>query len=452
MASKACTSWKARSYQGGWYDWNSNFDSKKSDGYCWVSGESYAHCLSFKTPDVSNFYKSSSLSITIPIIRTSSKFSKSGTLYFKLLSSDPTGGSVNTNLKPSASSNDVAKSWSSDDQNVHKLTFKISSDALLPDKTYYLTIGGSKLLGIGYVGYTPSEGYYSAELEYSTWTAAEKGTTTITDNYNNTFTITATVGEEGSNNPAKLTDLKWGYSTSYGKTYENGKAIAIDLSGTKDRTKAVYASSTTNATYGSDPVATASKSIRRYFAPNKPGKPTIYHEKNNLTLKEDIVYKWTAATPAVGSDGNTYSPVIGYRIRLYQLKAGTTEWKNIPIRDVSGTQKSELKNSEYIYDREVENPTTISLRHTVHGFEAGDKVKLSIQAYSRYGKENTGDNSKLLSEVVTSAETTVQNSAVMHAKVGNTWQEGQVHVKVGNTWVEAQSVYVKVGNAWVEAK
>ena len=90
------------------------------------------------------------------------------------------------------------------------------------------------------------------------------GTTTITDNYNNTFTITATKGANGTNNTAGGPDtLKWGYDTNYSNTYTNGNPNTLTISGT-GKTRRVYAKSRTTATYGNHKEATTSKDIRQY--------------------------------------------------------------------------------------------------------------------------------------------------------------------------------------------
>lgn len=316
-------------------------------------------------------------------------------------------------------------------------------------------IGGSRgsvANGSGGLVYRQSSGQDVSILPSST-VATNVGVPDITikDNYNNTFTINVTRGADGTNNPAKgLTNLYWGYSESdvsnKAYSYINGSIPTITTSGTGD-TRTVYVGAATVATYGYNHGTTKSLAINQYLKPNNPGKPVISYTKSRFTPKERIIYKWTAATAK-----NKTSPVVGYRVRLWQQKAGTTTWKNIPIwSTTSNTQKSELVNGEYIYDREVDDPTYISLGHEIHGFEVGDKVKLSIQAYSRFGKSNTGDNSKLLSAVMTSDETEIQSAGTMHVKVGDKWEEGQVYVKVNDKWEEAESVHIKTSTGWAES-
>lgn len=285
------------------------------------------------------------------------------------------------------------------------------------------------------------------------------GTTTITDNYNNTFTITATKGANGTNNTAGgPINLKYTYSppsaqadpTQYNNTYINGNPIKLKISGT-NATRRVYAISTTTATYGSqkhayvkDASRAAGVAIRQYIAPSNPGTPVLSYNKSRLTIKEKWTFKWSAATAA-----NTTSPIKGYRIRLY--KNGET----IAIKDSSGKSLSWLRapnSKDYIYDRDGTS-TTITINPVVHGFMPGDTVKLSIFAYTKYGLKN--DGSKLFSggggTAVCSAESTVQNAGVILVKHGDNWVEGQVLVKHKDVWVEAEAVLVKHNDSWKES-
>lgn len=279
------------------------------------------------------------------------------------------------------------------------------------------------------------------------------GTTTITDNYNNTFTITASKGKDGDYNTAGgPINLKYTYSlpsvlsdpTKYGNsTYKSGTPVALATSGTTD-TRTVYAISTTTATHGGPKHAYTNAKIKQYIAPSDPGTPILSYTKSRLTIKEDWTFEWTAATAA-----NTTSPVKGYRIRLY--KNGST----IAIKDAKGATLSWLRapnSKDYIYDRDGTS-TTITIDPVAHGFVPGDTVKLSIFAYTKDGLKN--DGSKLFSgdgsTAVCSAESTVQNAGVVLVKHNNNCVEGQVLVKHNNTWVEAEAVLVKHNGSWKES-
>ena len=285
-------------------------------------------------------------------------------------------------------------------------------------------------------------------------TSIGRGTTTITDNYNNTFTITATKGANGSYNTAGGPfNLKYGYSSSArNTTYTSGSAINLSTSGTAD-TRTVYAESTTTATHGSDQVATASQAIKQYLNPGAPGTPSLddsSYKNGRLTVKQNWSYTWPAATKT-----NNTSPIKGYRIRLYKnnsLIKGLTVGSGNTISKGNGT-------NEYI-DRDSTS-CTVTFNPVTMGFAAGDTVKLGIYSYSKYGNDNSGDRffngGGLGNAMVESESSTVQNAGVMRVKPNDTvgWKEGVVWVKVnkGGTvqWVEADVVQVKTSAGWKES-
>lgn len=278
----------------------------------------------------------------------------------------------------------------------------------------------------------------SVTLSRRYYTSVSAPTVTITDNYDNSFTIKATKGASGTNNTAKaLTDLLWSYtnSTSGRSKYTSGTKIDLTTSGTAD-TRTVYAWATTTATYGDDKTKKESAAINQYLAPSAPGKPVISYTKNRLTIKENWTFTWAAATKA-----NSTSPLKGYRIRLY--KNGVT----IPILNSAGKVLTATGTDKY-YDRNG-TTRTLTIDPVAHGFLPGDQVKLKVHAYTRYGSDNSG--AQLFGTSATSATSTVQNAGVIHVKVGNEWKEGQVFVKVNGGWKEAETVSTKVGNNWKES-
>lgn len=278
----------------------------------------------------------------------------------------------------------------------------------------------------------------------------------VTDKGNNTVTLSGTLGKNGTDNAIQSATLYFTVDGTDPKSSSTRTSVSLTASSGASYTKSVTI--TENCTVKgytickfkrNNTTATDSAGAKYYIKPNNPGKPIIYHTRTRLTPKEFIKHKWTAATA-----GNSNSPVVGYRVRLYQKKAGSSTWTNIPIWSTSsGEQKSVLNGTsttDWIYDRgiaNVDNPTDISLGHEIHGFKVGDSVKLSTQAYSK-----NGAGGKLLSDVMTSAETIIQNAGVVHVKVGGSWKEGQVYVKVSDTWREADSVNVKVSGSWKESQ
>lgn len=280
----------------------------------------------------------------------------------------------------------------------------------------------------------------SKTITRSKWTDVSAGTTTITDNYNNYFKISATKGANGTNNTASgPSELKWSYdSATYTNTYTNGADRKLDISGTSD-TRTVYAKSKTTGERGDSKEAKTSLAIRQYIMPNAPGTPVISYTKNRLTVKEPWTYSWSAADAVNGS-----SPVKGYRARLY--KNGV----NIPIIDSSGNTLTTIIDSKFIIDLDTTN-RSITFDPLLSGFMPGDKVKLGIIPFTRFGRDNDGSALFRTTETF-SAESTVQNAGVVRVKVGGAWKEGQVWVKTAGSWKEAEIVKTKVGGVWKESE
>lgn len=282
------------------------------------------------------------------------------------------------------------------------------------------------------------------------------GTVSITDNYNNTFTLNGTKGASGINNPSTGPILKWGYNTKYSNTFTNGSIITLSASGDTSATRTVYAKSITGATYGDDQkIATAQLDVRQYIGPGESGKPVIFYNKNRLTTKENWWFSWTTAIKI-----NDSSPVMGYRIRLYR-KRGNSDFIKLPIYDSDGKNLSikAVSGGDIYYDKDGNYPFIYIYpayySKAVHPDEPdilpGDQIKLTVNAYTRYGKDNTGNQLFKTSEVASDVST-VQNAGIMRVKVGGTWKEGQVYVKVGGTWKEAEVVQTKVNGYWKESE
>lgn len=287
----------------------------------------------------------------------------------------------------------------------------------------------------------------TATLNRIYYTEVGTGTTTITDNYNNTFSIKAIKGANGTNNTAGGPDtLKWDYTTDYSKSYTNNKALALEISGTAD-TRSVYAKSRTTATYGSDKTATATAKIKQYIGPSVPTKLEITYEKSRLTLKENWTLSWDGCTKA-----NNTSPIKGYQIRIYR-KRGTNSWVSLPIYGKTGNLLSTVAlDTFYNRDGTTKSLTIYPEHYTASGKDIlpGDKIKFSIRAYTKYGKDNDGERLFKHNETY-SKEYTVQNAGTVRVKAGGGWKEGQVYVKVKGEWKEADIVKIKAGGAWAES-
>lgn len=255
----------------------------------------------------------------------------------------------------------------------------------------------------------------SGTLERTYYTNIGSTKVEIVDKGDNTFTINGTKGSAGTNNPAKGLTITYSYdSATYNKSASNGTPITLE--GT-NASRTVYAKAVTTATYGPNTEATASKTIKRYAAPNLSGKPTLTSasfKNNRLTNRTTWTYDWPDATAA-----NSNSSVKKYFIRIFK---NSTEVDAI----------DNLSESKYSF-----NPNT-------YGFIPGNKVKVSVWAWT-----TNGVNSVLWSNAITSDETLVENSAVAHINESG-WKDGLVYINKGTldspNWVEAEDVYVKDSN------
>lgn len=285
------------------------------------------------------------------------------------------------------------------------------------------------------------------------WDKVKAGTVSIADNYNNTFTITATKGSNdatGNNKASDPTNLKYGYSTTTRNTaYTSGTAVALSINGT-DPERTVYAEATTAGTKGDSATATGQANIRQYIAPNAPGTPVLAPlTKNKLTIKEPWTFVWTHATPK-----NAPSPVVGYRIHLYRIRDEVEE--ALIIKDANGNELStwDANYNKYVYDRDLVS-NSITIYPDVQEFLPGDKVKLGIHSYTRFGKNNNlkgSMNALFNTGQIYSEESEVQKVGLLKVNTPDGWKEGQAFVMTENGWKEASSIYVNTEKGWKEPK
>lgn len=272
----------------------------------------------------------------------------------------------------------------------------------------------------------------------------------LTDNKDNTVTISGKLGASGTNN--ELTGAKLYYTVDGTDPSSSSSRKSLTIAATAEsnynKTISITAACTVKAYVlceykYNNTHASSTINVVYYAAPKNPGKPALTSNSfrnGRLTIKQNWTYSWTAAPAA-----NTNSPVKGYRIRLYKngkLVTGLTNGSNNIISKGTGA-------NEYL-DRESTS-CTITFNPVDFGFKAGDTVQLGIFAYTRNGKNTqlwSGDGkTQVLSDVAT-----VQNAGVVNVKVGNAWKEGQVYVKVSGAWKEAETVNVKVNGSWKESQ
>jgi hypothetical protein len=280
------------------------------------------------------------------------------------------------------------------------------------------------------------------------------GTTTITDNYNNSFTITATKGADGINNPAGGPDtLNWSYDIpSYTNSYTSGSPIALTTVTGNSSTRTVYAvSRTTSSKDIKHKPATTHADIRQYVGPGKIAGCGILFSKGKPVLKEDWTLRWSK--PGTNND----CPIKGYQVILYR-KRGTENWKAIPMYDTDGNILIASTTNYSYYTGSANTSLTLGAKYFTEDYgntiEPGDKIKFSVKAYTKFGK-NYDVGGAVFNNTVTATESieyTIQNSGIMRVKANNAWTEGQVWVKVDDNWKEADAVKVKVNRVWEDSE
>lgn len=438
------TSYKSIWCNSGWDSggWATN---KLDGGYAYNPGTNKAYVIELTTPKLSSGYDgvaTSTLTIKIPYVNIAK--GKTGTFYVKCYTKKPTDSSKYSDYEASASKHDASVEWTASASYSGWNSVSCTIENLDAGKTYYIALGATRddksttfEIGNGTDSIKPDFNF-----THTGYNNVSNGSITITDNYNNTFTINAKPGS-GENNTVKSHKVLWGYSSDYDSNTGTGNGLkSLTVSGT-NLTRAVYVKSITDATYGPNGVATKSASIRQYSNPNPPGKPKISYTKKKLTIREPWTFTWAAAT-------GICSPVVGYRIRI--MKDGTAL-----TGLVSSTNNTVVKgnNTNNWIDRDSSS-CTITFDPKELGFKAGDKVSVGIYSYSRYGKDNDGkqlfNGGGHTDDQVISDVSLVENAGIMHVKVGNSWKEGQVYVKVGGTWKEAESVHTKVNGSWKESQ
>lgn len=299
-------------------------------------------------------------------------------------------------------------------------------------------------------------------------TGVGKGSCTVTDNYNNTFTITVTPGAAGSNNPVTSKSIwwtqtrnsantDWSYSTANNSETFTGssysKTFALSITNSANATKTVAGAVTTVGTYTytdaeGKKVKNYSDSgwktanIKQYVAPSNPTSVTLSWTKRKPTNKENLTYSWSGAAKA-----NNSSPITGYCIALY--KNGV----NVQIKNNSGTNLcTQNANGTWIWRSDR---TSMTIYPNQYNLKKGDTLQLKVKAYTQYGASNTG--SYLEASGTTDSEvTTIQSSNTIYIKTGtSTWEEAEgLYIKTGpDTWEEADGLYIKTNTTtWEETE
>lgn len=349
----------------------------------------------------------------------------------------------------------IKSDWNIDNWPYYSTSFTITKNSGVAKFTipsYYLINNGQTATTINslksaYIAATDTRKNYTCAVDSKAIlissdetliTPVNKGSISITDNYNNTFTVKGTKGAGGDNNPATGYSVSWGYTTSY----ENSGAVtskALAITTPANATRTVYAKCITTATYGADAVATTSLDIKQYVMPSIPGAVSLSYS-DRFTLKSPWTFSWGPASAA-----NSSSPICGYRIRL--LKNGV----ELPGLATSGDNIIySAANTNTFVDRDGSS-CTMSINLSDFSFVPGDTVSVMIHAYTRYGVSNAG--AQLFNNTGSSSSSyTIKRASNISTNVSGTWKDGLVYANILGSWVEAQAVYTNVNGNWVESK
>lgn len=322
-----------------------------------------------------------------------------------------------------------------------------------------------------------SIGKWSSEvMTRKIWTLGDPPTVAITDNGNNTFTISGNVATNGTNTyegstavfyttngntPSTGDDSGNGYETngtvkvqflgmSTGTPYTTG-AIGISATRTvKALTKSAFTlRADTSVWVGSKQTSVISKSIT-FYAPTNPGTPTLDSsslKNNKLTIKKNWKYTWTAATVGGGK-----MSIKGYRIRIYKngsLVKGITRTSADSAKYDITLGRNDKGTNEYL-DISFGTARSITFNPVTLGFAPNNTVQVGIFAWIVDGRGSTVWSGNGNSQVW-SATSKVVRDGIVHIHNGSSWTEGQVYVHNGTTWVEADVVKVHDGSSWKES-
>lgn len=274
----------------------------------------------------------------------------------------------------------------------------------------------------------------------------------IIDNGNNTFTVTGTPAEDGTNNVAATT-YAWGY-TSACSNAAPVNSEALDIAKESDTTRTVYAKAIARPSWiydsnyksGNGYTYSTNAAIKQYVAPGSSGIPTLTaasYRNGRLCLRNGEgnnrwEFTWAAATKT-----NNAADTVYYRVAL-ERNGVTITWKDWNDSSVGSSQTA--TNSSWLsFDT---TSTSIKIDPVNSGFVPGDTVRLRVKSYIRNGKNQIVASSTYIN----SERYTVENTGVVRIKAGGAWKEGQVWVKVNGTWKEAQTVNIKVNGSWKESQ
>lgn len=281
------------------------------------------------------------------------------------------------------------------------------------------------------------------------------GVPTITDNGNNTFSITGNAGTNGNYNSITETKLQYAFNDDAWITASSNSLPATSLTAAASaKNQKIWARTRYKCQYGGDSngyiySGNTITYIPNYQAPSSPSNLRMLYNKNRLTIKEDWRITWDESTPT-----NDSSPVYGYRIRLFKKSPTDVDFKSIPIIDDNEVQLSVgnvQSDGTVYYHLDIGTDTQYTINPASCNLAAKDMFKFSIQPYTKYG---TG-TLLLGTEVSSNISYSIQNAGIVRIiDTNGKGQEGNVWIKVSNTeWKEAETVNYKISNTeWRESQ
>lgn len=300
--------------------------------------------------------------------------------------------------------------------------------------TFTTTYAGTVSISASLTGINTLGSSLKATLSASVvnYVAVSGGSVTITDNGNNTATITGKSASSKSQNAISSAKLYWhiGYwneqTVAWGPDTNFSKTISIP-SGCTQISADLYSYGRVNTAY-----VTTTSVVKYYGNPGNPGVPTLSYRRRGPTVNETLTFNWGAAS------AGTNVPISGYRLRI---------WKNGVLQ--KGINPSNASAEEWDTGS---TSTSYSFNPNTFGFKVGDKVKLGIYSYGYNGAGQILFNGGgAATAQVFSAEYTFINAGIIRIKKDGIWKEGQVYIKVNGVWKEADSVYIKKDGVWKES-
>ena len=207
----------------------------------------------------------------------------------------------------------------------------------------------------------------SGSISYSAYaTGVGTPSVSITDNGNNTFSISATKGSNGTNNTAKgVGGISYSFDNS---NWTSGSSGSVSVN------KTVYGRAYTTGTYNNSGYASTSKAIKYY---SKPGTPTV-------TISDDGSGTVTISTTK-GSDGSNNAATT---VTDIQYSFDNSTWTNY-------SSPFTITESQTVYAR-ARTKGTYTGNSNAYLYSDYTVVSSSVTAITKCGKPILSSNKNIL--------------------------------------------------------